>query len=113
MKTLILLLFPICSFAQIGEYQVYNILKKDSTSTKTIKTEARITAESALLSLGITGEFTQPESNYDVSIYSGEATEVLDLIKTDTQYYADAKKVFVYTGWDYLSDWTVVLIYKL
>ncbi len=71
MKTLLLILLPFIAQAQLSSELVYKTLEKKSQSTEQIKKEARITAEVTLMSLNITGDYSVPESDYDVSVYTG------------------------------------------
>ncbi len=99
--------------AQISQQLVYRMLEKDSSSSIVIRNESARITKAVLLDLTIRGDFDYPESDYDLSIYSGEAIEVLNLIDCDKEYFRDARAIYVYTGWNFMSECTVVLIYKL
>lgn len=107
------LLIPALSQAQVNSKFIYQILEKDSVSTAILRAEAEKMAYKALDDLALTGEVKDFESDYDLSIYSGETIDVIALINSEKEYYKGASGVYVYTAWSFLTDCTVVLIYKL
>jgi hypothetical protein len=107
------LLIPALSEAQVNSKFIYQMLEKDSISTSVIRAEAEKVGNEALHDLGISGDFQYPESDYDLSIYSGETIDVISLIDCDKEYFKDAKHIYVFTAWSFMTDCSIVLIYKL
>ncbi len=114
MKTL-LILFVLASsacFGQVTSNEVYEKLGYPPKTDTTLTKQAHQFSAQILSELGLFGTFQMPSSDLgQLTAYTGARKEVLDLIDSDKAYYAGSEHIFVYSGYDFDTDWTVVLIY--
>ncbi len=115
MKTTILLLFITSTvFGQVTSNEVYEKLGYPQKTDTTLTKQAYQFSAQILAELGLFNSFDMPSSDLgDLTAYTGTGEEVIKLIESDKDYYKGSSSIFVYSGYDFDTDWTVVLVYIL
>ena len=113
MKTLLLLLLSVSSFAQINTKFIERTINRPIISHDSLLQKANKVAYAIRMQYDLTGDYQIKDDGWYASVvtYIGDTPSVEAAIIEDKIAFANAGYVFIYNNYDQVTDTNLVMLY--